>query len=229
MTLTYDDDNLVYADDEPCLCKRDVQLFFKRFRKFLKGDKIKYYCVGEYGDQWRPITPNGRPHYHAIIFYRGKRDWFDIQLLIKKLWSAGIAQVGHVTGAQGYVTKYVLKFDKRSHLVPPFSLISHGLGIDYLTDSKVLFHRKNLVPYALKPGGFRVNLPRYYKDRIFSEYDRLLLKKRADLYRRELEVKKLENVDIQLALGVNPFKNQITNYQNRLYKALSLYREKKRL
>ena len=206
-----------------------MQLFFKRLRKSLKGDKIKYYCVGEYGEQWRPITPKGRPHYHALIFYRGNRDWFDIQLLIKKIWSAGIAQVGQITGAQGYVTKYILKFDKRDHLVKPFSLISHGLGIDYLTDAKVLYHRKNLVPYALKPGGYRINLPRYYKQRIFSEYNRLILKKRADLYRRELEIRRFDNIDLQMSMGIDPFKNQINNYKNRLYKTLSWYREKKRL
>lgn len=229
VTFTYEDDFLVYADDEPCLCKRDMQLFFKRLRKALKGDTIKYYCVGEYGDKWRPLTPKGRPHYHALIFYRGNRDWFDLKLLIKKLWAAGIAQVCPVHGAQGYVTKYILKFDKREHLVEPFSLISHGLGIDYLSDAMVLYHRRNLISYALKPGGYRVNLPRYYKTRIFSEFDRLLLKKRADMYRRDLEVKRLANVDIQMALGVNYFANQIKNYQNRLYKALSLYREKKKL
>lgn len=206
-----------------------MQLFFKRLRKSLKGDKIKYYCVGEYGDQWRPITPNGRPHYHALIFYRGTKDWFHIQLLIKNVWSAGIAQVLPVQGAQGYVTKYILKFDKRHHVVEPFSLISHGLGIDYLTDAKVLYHRQNLVPYALKPGGYRVTLPRYYKDRIFSEYDRLLMKKRSDIYRRELEVIRLQNIDIQMDLGVNPFKKSIVAYQNRLYKAMTLYREKKKL
>lgn len=229
VTFTYDDDHLIFADDEPCLCKRDIQLFFKRLRKSLKGDKIKYYCVGEYGEHWRPLTPRGRPHYHALIFYRGNRDWFDIHLLIKKLWFSGIVQVGHVTGAQGYVTKYILKFDKRPHLVKPFSLISHGLGIDYLSDTIVLFHRQNLVSYALKPGGYHVNLPRYYKDRIFSDTEKKIIKKRSDLYRRDLELKRLVNIDIQMDLGVNPFKNQIVNYQNRLYKALSLYREKKKL
>lgn len=229
VTLTYEDENLIYADDEPCINKRDVQLFFKRLRKALPGDKIKYYCVGEYGDKWRLLTPKGRPHYHALIFYRGKIDWFDLKLIIKSTWSNGIAQVLPVLGAQGYVTKYILKFDKRDHIVKPFSLISHGLGIDYLSDAMKLYHRRNLIPFALKPGGYRVNLPRYYKDKIFSEYDRLLLKKRSDLYRREFELKRLDNIDIMLAHGVNPFKKQIIDYQNRLYKALSLYREKKKL
>ena len=62
LTLTYNDENLVYADGEkPTLSKRDVQLFLKRLRKSLKKS-IKYYCVGEYG------TRTNRPHYHFILF-----------------------------------------------------------------------------------------------------------------------------------------------------------------
>lgn len=229
VTLTYEDDSLIFADDEPCLYKRHVQLFFKRLRKYFSNSRIKYYCVGEYGDQWRPISPNGRPHYHALIFYRGKCDWFRFSMKIKEFWQYGIAQVLSVQGAQGYVTKYILKFDKREHLVKPFSLISHGLGIDYLSDSVVSYHRKNLVPYALKPGGYRISLPRYYKDKIFTEYQRLLMKKRSDEYRRDLEIIKLRNVEYHYKVGINPFKERVKSYEQRLYESMKIYKQKKKL
>lgn len=229
VTFTYEDENLIYADDEPCLYKRHIQLFFKSLRKCFSKDKIKYYCVGEYGDQWRPITPLGRPHYHALIFYRGKCDWFRFSLKIKEFWPHGIVQVLPVLGAQGYVTKYIFKFDRREHKVKPFSLISHGIGIDYLTRSMIKYHQDNLVSYAVKPGGYRVNLPRYYKDKIFSTYSKLLMKKRSDMYRKKLDLVRLDNIELQLENGINPFRESINNYQVRLYNSIKIYRQKKKL
>lgn len=228
-TLTYEDEFLTYADDQPCLYKRDVQLFLKRLRKSIAPDKIKYYIVGEYGDQWRPITPLGRPHYHALIFYRGSLDWFKLSLIIKDAWILGIAQVLPVLGAQGYVTKYILKFDKRPHLVKPFSMISHGLGIDYLSDAMVAYHRRNLINFAMKPGGYRVSLPRYYKDKIFNQAQKLVMKKRADMYRKDIELLKMRQIDMMCDLGLNPFKNQVENYKLRVYNSIKLYRQKKKL
>lgn len=229
VTLTYEDSALTYADDQPCLVKRDVQLFLKQLRKRLEPRSLKYYCVGEYGDQSRDISPLGRPHYHLLMFYRGNLDRFTLHKFIKDFWTFGIAQVLPILGAQGYVTKYVMKFDKREHLVKPFSLISQGLGKDYLTESMVNFHRQHLTPFAMKPGGYKISLPRYYKDKIFTELDRLILKKRCDLYRKDLELRKLANIDLKMSFGVNPFAESIINYQHRVYQSLKVYREKKKL
>lgn len=204
-------------------------MFFKKLRKCYQHDKIKYYCVGEYGDQWRPSTPKGRPHYHALIFYRGNVDWFKISLKIKELWSYGIAQVLPVNGAQGYVTKYILKFDKREHLVKPFSLISHGLGIDYLSYQMIKYHRDNLVPYAIKPGGYHVALPRYYKDKIFNQAQKLVMKRRSDMYRAVLEAKRFDTLEFRYQVGVNPFLLDLESYRIRLYNSMKIYRQKKKL
>lgn len=223
--MTYSNENLVYADDEPCLYKRHLQLHFKKIRKRLERKSVKYYAVGEYGDRSNP----GRPHYHYLFFYRGRSDRFTLMRLIKESWDFGISQVLPVNGAQGYVTKYILKFDERQHLVPPFSLISHGLGIDYLSYEMVRFHQINLVPYATKPGGYRITLPRYYKDKIFSSYNKLIMKKRADMFRHSLDMKKLESFDFMYSVGVNPFKESIANYQHRLYQSMKIYKEKKKL
>lgn len=230
VTLTYNNDNLIFADDEPCLYKRHLQLHFKRLRKALEPRSLKYYAVGEYGDHGNEVTPYGRPHFHYILFYRGKCDRFKLMNLIKDNWPYGQeTRVYPVNGAQGYVTKYILKFDRREHMVPPFSMISHGIGIGYLSDAMIKYHRDNLINYAIKPGGYKVKLPRYYQDKIFTTYQRLLMKKRSDMYRKELEVVKLGNIDLLYQSGINPFQNAITNYQNRLYAAMCLYRNKKKL
>lgn len=225
VTLTYATENLLFGTSDPVLYKRHLQLHFKKLRKRLEPKTIKYYAVGEYGDRSNP----GRPHYHYLLFYRGSLDRFKLMRFIKESWDLGISQVLPVHGAQGYVTKYILKFDRRDHEVKPFSMISHGLGIDYLSDQVINYHRRNLISYATKPGGYQITLPRYYKDRIFSTFDRLIIKKRSDLYRRDLELKKLANVDLQFRFGINPFKLSMENYRNRLYQSMKIYKQKKRL
>lgn len=214
---------MTFADVEPCLVKRDLQLHFKRLRKRLESKSVKYYAVGEYGDI------GNRPHYHYLFFYRGKCDRFTIQNLIHDSWPCGFSQVLPVNGAQGYVTKYILKFDKREHLVKPFSLISHGLGLDYLSPRVVDYHRKNMLNYCLKPGGFKVKMPRYYQDKVFSTYQRLVMKKRADAHRLEIDRKLLDKVDLMVEKGVNYFRNKDENYKMRLFNSIKIYRQKKKL
>lgn len=75
VTLTYDDDHLPkeYFDDrtgevfvEHSLVKRDYQLFLKSIReradRLMHGRKLRFYCVGEYGEKTQ------RPHYHLALF-----------------------------------------------------------------------------------------------------------------------------------------------------------------
>lgn len=149
--------------------------------------------------------------------------------LIKDSWNLGIVQVLPVNGAQGYVTKYILKFDNREHLVKPFSMISHGLGIDYLSTRMIKYHRDNLINYCVKPGGFRVKMPRYYQDKIFTMYERLLMKKRSDMYRFESLGKFYFNALSLGDLWYLPFHAKIEHYKMSLYNSLKHYKEKKKL
>lgn len=224
VTLTYEDENLIFADDEPCLYKRHLQLHFKKLRKRLEPRSIKYYAVGEYGDK------KNRPHFHYILFYNGSCDRFKLMQMIKDLWEFGSeTRVYPVLGAQGYVTKYILKFDRRDHLIPPFSMISHGIGIGYLSDRMISYHQNNLISYAMKPGGYKITLPRYYKDKIFTSYQKLVMKSRSDAYRRDLELVRLQNIDLAYDLGLQPFRDLVTDYELKLYASFNLYRNKKKL
>lgn len=66
VTLTYDEGSL---PDGESLRKEDAQDFMKRLR-FHSEKKLRYFLVGEYGDQ------SGRPHYHAAIFgLSGCKKW----------------------------------------------------------------------------------------------------------------------------------------------------------
>lgn len=59
VTLTYADDNL---PDGGSLLPDDLQLWLKRFRTAIEPVRVRFYAVGEYGDE------SWRPHYHVILF-----------------------------------------------------------------------------------------------------------------------------------------------------------------
>lgn len=174
-TLTYDESNQPWKDLDdgntvPTLLKRDVQLFKKRLRKEcakLSQSSVRYYSVGEYG------TVTSRPHYHSILFNVP----ISVYPRIQEIWSLGNVLCGSVTPSSiHYVTKYVInRHQEYEGREPPFALMSKrpGIGARYLeTHSK--WHLEGMRNYA-KINGYQTRLPRYYKDRIFSERERSLL------------------------------------------------------
>lgn len=112
ITLTYAPE---FLPPDCGLRKRDLQLFFKRLRKFYSHKKIRFYACGEYGD-----TTN-RPHYHAILF---NHQFNDLQYLfnsdsgspvytseeLSKIWGKGFVTVGECTfESAAYCARYVVK------------------------------------------------------------------------------------------------------------------------
>ena len=65
VTLTYDEEHL---PNNQSINKNAIQLWMKRLRKEIAPRRIKYYAIGEYGEQTK------RPHYHAIIYNISKRE-----------------------------------------------------------------------------------------------------------------------------------------------------------
>ena len=178
VTLTYNDANLTYSNTEPTLVKRDVQLLLKRLRKLQskKTDvKIKYYFVGEYGSKTK------RPHYHAILF--NIHDVQDIQ----KAWNLGFS---YSPKALPQSVKYVLKYiskqrGKYKDKEREFSLMSKGLGANYMTPQIIKYHKTNLKNCFITDEGYKKSMPKYYKDKIYNESERprvtKILQNRAEL------------------------------------------------
>ena len=109
VTLTYSDDNLpIYGS----LDYRHLTLFWKRLRKSIGG--LRYYAVGEYGDE------SLRPHYHACIF---GHDFTDNRIITRRTphllwtqealtrcWGLGRVEVGALTFETArYTASYVTK------------------------------------------------------------------------------------------------------------------------
>ena len=148
------------------LDKADLQKFWKRLRKTQKS-KIKYYAVGEYGEKKK------RPHYHAIVF--------NIENVnqLADVWQKGDVHVGTVSGDSiGYTAGYVNKGKiipqfKGDDRIKEFSVMSKGLGKNYLTDQIIKYHKKDIERnYVTLDGNVRVALPRYYRDRIYSDFEK---------------------------------------------------------
>jgi len=186
VTLTYESAPLANSG-YMTLLKRDVQLFFKRLRKATFGTTWKYYAVGEYGSE------NWRPHYHIILFASTYRTKNELLIELHKAWNQGVIDVGTVTGASvAYTLKYVQKptripVHKNDDRLPEFSLMSKGLGENFLTNETKDFYRKNLSENYVIQDGYKMAVPRYYRERMLSSDDKLQQRKiiRESLERRE--------------------------------------------
>lgn len=167
ITLTYEPDTVpITHNGFMTLQKDDYQRFMKRLRKYTGHKTIKYYACGEYGGR------SWRPHYHAIIFDVTFED-------VQKAWTAGHIHVGEVSGDSiAYTCKYICKpsrvpLHEQDDRVPEFSLMSKKMGLNYLTPAVIRWHHQNEASYIPLPGGQAMALPRYYRDKLFNEADRL--------------------------------------------------------
>lgn len=188
LTLTYDEKNLPWSDEGPSLCKADVQLFTKRLRHVNHSDgwpSIRYYTVGEYG------SDTERPHYHSIMFNLQRNALEGIQ----GIWGKGHVDVGTVTPASiHYVTGYAInRVGEWEGRQKPFSLISNrsgGLGVNYVASNRA-WHKGDVLRNYVMKDGFRMKLPRFYKDKVFSvrekeELGKVLLAELTESERVEL-------------------------------------------
>jgi len=111
LTLTYDEENVPYGET---LVTEDLRRFIKRLRNHFSPARIRYYAVGEYGDD------KGRPHYHAILFgadfhdrvvWRDRGDYsIDTSRRLTSIWKHGLATVqSNSIEAAAYVSRYAVK------------------------------------------------------------------------------------------------------------------------
>lgn len=169
ITLTYDDIHLPEYDS---LSKHELQKFFKRLRKNLDGQSIKYFACGEYGD----LTQ--RPHYHAIIFGLSLRP--DDKLLVIESWpycdwnNQTILKESFAPADDDcirYVAQYIdkkfsgeLADEQYTQLnrEPVFKLCSLGIGKKYVDK----YHDKIVDKGYITLNGVKHTLPRYYLKRL---------------------------------------------------------------
>lgn len=144
-TLTFSDDYLPRDGAH----KKDVQLFLKRLRYYLKtngqASKFRYYLAAEYG-----AACTNRLHYHFNLFFK-PYDSFDLKKIINAIdlaWSCGHIYVAAAKELKGYLTNYICGEQLNHDYVnpetgeviyrnPTFHLYSKGLGREALKNRSV--------------------------------------------------------------------------------------------
>lgn len=174
LTLTYSDDHLPRSGS---LVPRDTQLWIKRFRKAIAPIPLRYYLVGEYGDE------TSRPHYHAALFGVGP----EFESIVNLTWGKGHVMLGTLTAHSanyiaGYVTKKMTSKDdpRLNGRHPEFARMSNRPGIGATAMSDVadalfsqygsdLFTESGDVPRSLRHGGKLMPLGRYLRRKLRDE------------------------------------------------------------
>ncbi len=167
VTLTYAEENLSYnfKTGEISLQKKDLQDFIKRLREIeyrRTGSRVlRYYAIGEYGSKTQ------RPHFHAILYNCSKHSVNHL----RNIWKNGHTHCGTVTAASiHYVTKYHVNRnsyqDNPDDREPEFAIMSQGLGKGYIERNKK-YHRDTGHTFVYMDG-YRINMPRYYREKIFD-------------------------------------------------------------
>jgi len=168
LTLTYTDANL----PPDGLRHRDIQLFLKRLRA-KRGNQIRYYVCGEYGDNTQ------RPHYHMMLYghdYREDRRYhkksakgFDMYTSpeLDRQWQLGQATIQEMTPeTAAYTAGYILTDQRKTPegCNPPYGRMSTNPAIGKAWLEK--YHR-DLYPHDYAElNGKRRPIPRYYKTQL---------------------------------------------------------------
>lgn len=172
ITLTYDTEYVpITPNGYMTLDLKDLQKFFKRLRK-LSDEKLKYYAVGEYG------STKKRPHYHIILFNAHPDH-------IKRAWALNNNDIGthHIGNVSSASIGYTLKYMSKKSQIPQhqnddrkkeFSVMSKGLGSNYLTQAMIQWHKNVLEKRMYVPieDGKKIAMPRYYKDKMYNEEEK---------------------------------------------------------
>lgn len=173
VTLTYDDEHLVWGSEFATLFPPHVSLFIRSLRKRSK-QKVRYYAVGEYGES------TGRPHYHAILFglhlsdlkFHSTSNGHNLYTskFMDSVWSYGHVTIGSVTFEScAYCARYMMKkqYGQNSSIYselgvePEFARMSlkPGIGLKFYEKFE-----SDIFPadQVVLRGGVRSKPPRYY-------------------------------------------------------------------
>nr|QJB21307.1 MAG: replication initiator protein [Microvirus sp.] len=141
-----------------------VRRFLERWRKKYKKS-VKHWFITELGH-------NGteRIHIHGIIFTNNIE-------AIKDIWKYGHIWVGDYVNEKtiNYIVKYCNKLDTDHKGYIPKIMTSAGIGKGYLKriDSKINTYKgKNTIEYYKTSDGSKLNLPIYYRNKIYTEEER---------------------------------------------------------
>ena len=125
VTLTYAPE---YLPEGQNVVKEHLGRFIEDLRVLVRPRRIRYYAVGEYGDQ------SWRPHYHLIVFGLSPTEGEKVQQAWKKgLVHMGTAEPSTMRYVSGYVVKKMTKAEdpRLAGRTPEFACMSLKPGLGY--------------------------------------------------------------------------------------------------
>lgn len=173
VTLTFSEENLeklckeIHTSECNAIAGIAIRRFLERWRKKHKKS-LKHWLITELGH-----TGTERIHIHGLIF----SDKEITQEKLQKYWSYGYADTGKYVNSRtiSYIIKYVTKIDNDHKQYKAEIFCSAGLGKNYLS-SRSAEARKykplKTIEYYTLPNGQKVNLPIYYRNKLFTEEER---------------------------------------------------------
>ena len=141
-----------------------VRRFLERWRKLHKAS-IKHWLVTELGQK-----NTERIHIHGLIYTQIPEE-------IEKIWSYGNIWIGEYVNERtiNYIVKYINKTDEKHKYYTPVILCSKGIGNKYIdrTDSKKnQYAEKNTDELYTTRSGIKLPLPKYYRNKIYSDEEK---------------------------------------------------------
>lgn len=214
VTLTYNDDHI---PSDYSLNKKHFQDFMKRLRRRFDDRPLKYYGCGEYGEH------TSRPHYHLILFGLGYDDLLSYRVnskvfaskYLESIWPFGQNSIGSVTYQSArYVADYIQKddrSDKYGGRLPPFSLMSQGIGKQFALDNA----KQIIQNMDITINGKSVGIPKYYQKVLDIPRDFFIEK--AKEREKEVDQKLYERAQkIGSATPIEKRKSQIQRNKNNI-------------
>lgn len=147
------------------IATKGLRLFLERVRKDT-GKSMRHWCVTELGED------NDRIHLHGVFFGQKSAE------LIKKHWKYGFIFIGQYCNSRSvnYMTKYMLKVDVKHKEFKQIVLASPGIGDKYFDRLDWQWQKQNYkrleVPTYTFRNGTKMAMPKYYKDKLFTEQER---------------------------------------------------------
>lgn len=249
VTLTFSDEALTELGEGIALDGYDldneiatkaVRRFLERWRKKYKKS-VRHWLVTELGG-----TATERIHLHGII-------WTDETEEISKIWKYGMITIGKRRYIDGkavnqkdmgyvsertvnYIVKYITKTDMIHKEYKPKMLCSNGIGSRYTKSESARlnkFKEENTREYYKNRQGYKMALPIYYRNKIYTEEE----KEKLWLEKLDKEERFVDGVKIDISKGDEKYfkileqarkKNKRLNYGNDEINWERRYYERKR-
>ena len=147
------------------IATKGLRLFLERVRKDT-NKSMRHWCVTELGEDCDRI------HLHGVFFGQKSAE------LIKKHWKYGFIFIGQYCNSRSinYMTKYMLKVDIKHPEFKQIVLASPGIGSGYFDRLEWQWQKQNYkrleVPTYTFRNGTKMAMPKYYKDKLFTEKER---------------------------------------------------------